>query len=63
MSKFGTDTDAYLRKVVAEKDENTMVYSQRTKKINCVREYMEREKVDYDVAVHAVRVIDEMHRK
>lgn len=63
MSKLGTDTDAYLRKVVAEKDENTMIYSQRTKKVNCVREYMEREKVDYDMAIHAVTVIDGIHKK
>jgi hypothetical protein len=63
MSKLGTDTDAYLRKVVAEKDENTMIYSQRTKKVNCVREYMEREKVDYDMAIHAVTAIDSIHKK
>lgn len=63
MSKFETDTDAYLKKVIAEKEENTMIYSQRTKKVNCVREYMEQEKVDYDTAVHAVTIIDGSHKR
>jgi hypothetical protein len=52
-----------LRNVIAEKDANTMIYSQRAKKINCIREYMEQEKVDYDMAVHAVTIIDGIHKK
>ena len=40
-----------------------MIYCQRTKKINCIREYMKQEKVDYDVALHAVTVIDSIHKK
>lgn len=63
MAKLQTDTDAYLRNVIAQKDANTMIYSQRTKKINCIREYMEQEKVDYDMAVHAVTIIDGIHKK
>lgn len=63
MSEFETDTDSYLKKVVAEREENMVIYSQRTKKLNCVREYMEQEKVDYDMAIHAVTVIDGNHKK
>lgn len=63
MSDFETDTDSYLKQVVSERQENTLIYGQRTKKVNCVKEYMEQEKVDYDVAIHAVNAIDATHKK
>jgi hypothetical protein len=63
MSDFGGKTDAYLKRIIAEREENAIIFNQRTKKLNCVKDYMESEKVDYDMAVHAVNIIEGGHKK
>ena len=53
-----TDTDTFLRGVVAESAENTLIYNEKARKLNYIKEYMAQEKADYEVAAHIVNHIE-----
>ena len=52
------DTDSYLANVLKENEDNTLIYNEREKKLNYIKEYMLQEKVDFDVASHIVNEIE-----
>ena len=47
MKDFLTDTDNYLRSVIEDNAENTLIYNEKAKKLNFIKEYMAQEQVDY----------------
>lgn len=44
--------------MVREKEQNQFIYNERVKKINCYKEFMVKEQADYDLAKHAVSIIE-----
>lgn len=55
-----TPTEQYLKEVIKSGEENTLIYDERAKKLNYIKEYMESEEVGYEEAALVVNQIEAM---
>ncbi len=48
LNDFASETKCYLAEVVQEKEDNTLIYNEKAKKLIYIKEYMAQEKVPYE---------------
>lgn len=60
---FHMPTDKFLKNLISEGKKDEKVYGERMEKLNCVKEYMEKEEADYEEASYIVDAIMTAQKK
>jgi hypothetical protein len=58
MGDFYTSTHKYIKALIAENDKLRLLYGDKAKKLEFIKDYMNLEQIDYDAATYIVQKIE-----